>query len=247
MNNLKEFNTEFQCTLSVDALAEKLLSTIYPKNEWIKRFITVEIETIACGVATDLLEDQDDELTANEIRTFCIEYLKNLPYHIRLVESIIDGIKDNSEACSNVFNNLHGWVKLPTPSDTPTESLQSDFDNLMDESDKIAERLTIQLRKEIGDGWSDDDCVQIHEMDFSGLDYNTKWFDFNVDYFHGVIKGKFIYIPYITNSGGPTSMETKIKKVLYHQVNYAFVDNNKLKNYLDEISFFVMKYSDEYI
>ena len=120
MNNLKAYNTEFQCTLSVDALAEKLLETIYPKNVWIKEYITVEIETIACGVKTDLL-DGKDETDANDIRDFCIQYLKNLPYHIRLVESIIDGIKDNSNACSNVFNNLHGWVKLPTPSDTLTD------------------------------------------------------------------------------------------------------------------------------
>jgi len=173
MFNLKEFNTEFQCTLSVDALAEKLLETIYPKNIWIKEFITVEIETIACGVKTDLL-DGKDETDASDIRTFCIEYLKNLPYHIRLVESIVDGVKNNSDACSNIFNSLHGWVKLPTPSDTPTESLQSDFDNLMDENDKLIERLTVRLREEIGEGWSDDDCVQIHEMDFNGLDYNTK-------------------------------------------------------------------------
>jgi hypothetical protein len=243
MNNLKEFNTEFQCTLSVDALAEKLLSTIYPKNVWIKEYITVEIETIACGVKTDLL-DGKDETDASDIRDFCIEYLKNLAYHIRLVESIIDGIKDNSESCSNVFNSLHGWVKLPTP----TENLQADFDSLMDENDKIAEKLTIQLREEIGDGWNDSECVQIHEMDFNSFGYNTKWFDFNMDYFHGVIKGKFIYIPYITDSGGPTSMETKIKKVSIKQCNYAIADTDKLKNYIMEISSFMLKYSDdEYI
>lgn len=227
MFNLKKFNTEFQCTLSVDALAEKLLETIYPKNNWIKEFITVEIEVIASGVKTDLLEDKC-EMTANDIRVFCIEYLKDLPYHIRLVESIIDGIKDNSEGCSNVFNTIHGWVKLPTPSDKK------------DESDKLVERLTIRLREEIGDGWNDDEIVEVHEMDFNGLDYNTQWFDFNTDYLYGVKKGKLIYIPYITKE-----FKTKIKRVCTNQANFDVVDNNKLKNYLNAISFFMLKYAND--
>jgi len=227
MNNLKEFNVNFQCTLSVDALAEKLLETIYPKNNWIKQFITVEIEAIASGAKTDLLEDKC-EFTANDIRDFCIEYLKNLPYHIRLVESIIDGIKDNSQACSNVFNNLHGWVKLPTPSDKK------------DESDKLVENLIIRLREMIGDGWNDSECVQINEMNFNDLDYNNQWFDFNTDYLYGVIKGKLIYIPYITED-----FTTKIKRVSINQANYAIADNNKLKNYLNAISFFMLKYAND--
>ena len=47
-------------------------------------------------------------------------------------------------------------------------------------------------------------------MDFNGLDYNNKWFDFNMDYLYGVIKGKLIYIPYITED-----FTTKMEKSFY--------------------------------
>ena len=66
------------------------------------------------------------------------------------MESVLDNIEGNSNACSDLFNALNGWVKHPTPSDkTSTVVHHSHFVDVNKMSLNEVEKQNQDIRERI--------------------------------------------------------------------------------------------------
>ena len=143
---MKTYNKEFTCTLSVQLLAEKLLQSFdLSIGNYVYDFIHDEAICIASGVENDLLDKYVDN-EKERIIIECKAYAKRFEYITRIVESMIDSIESNGDACTHLFSTLNGWIKTDVPLSnnfkqylTPVDEME--FKHLEDELEEVTDRL----------------------------------------------------------------------------------------------------------
>jgi len=123
---MKQYDEIFVIHFSVQQLANKLLESYL--GEMPMPHIE-EVQAVASGLS--------DLNVPEELEMKCKHYMQDYYHYERLVESIVDSVKDNQNSCANIFNALNGWVKFDVP------KLKRHFHNGVWVWDDITEEFTV--------------------------------------------------------------------------------------------------------